>query len=117
MDSWNHFTAHILAESSQAPLERRVIESPSGAVLSVHQSNLFKKTRVLTGSCGSFFPMVAIKIEKLLTLGYTTSGDPWINLQLRNKKMLRNESCDPLKIDAACNSQTVARKPFNHTSF
>jgi len=32
MDSWNHFTAHILAESSQAPLERRVIESPSGAV-------------------------------------------------------------------------------------
>ena len=26
---------------------------------------------------------------------------PKINLQLRNKKMLRNESCDPLKIDAA----------------
>ena len=46
-----------------------------------------------------------IKIEKLLTLGYTTSGDPWINLQLRNKKMLRNESS--MKGDYASRSQTL----------
>ena len=37
--------------------------------------------------------------KPLLTKGKRHKGV--INLQLRNKKMLRNESCDPLKIDAA----------------
>jgi len=43
-----------------------------------------------------------------------------INLQLRNKKMLRNESCDPLKIDAAVNKASiigVTRKPILRISF
>jgi hypothetical protein len=42
-------------------------------------------------------------------------GKDLINLQLRNKKMLRNESCDPLKIDAAVDKASiigVTRKPI-----